>query len=187
MPGDTQTSNVRRFPVFGPPKWAERLRTLLTHNDHHPIPLEDVFIIHELIDGVTVEVRSLTLTAHQMNHDAPCYGVRIESDAQSVAYSGDTGPCRRLEELASSVDLLIRKAGYGAGNYDDRPVHLTATKAGEVAACNHVRHLLLAHLAEASADDSVVLARQAGAHQVSGGDTRDDRPVARMSRRASHL
>jgi ribonuclease Z len=35
-------------------------------------------------------------------------GYRLDADGQSFVYSGDTGPCRALAELAEDCDVLDR-------------------------------------------------------------------------------
>lgn len=64
-----------------------------------------------------------------VHHDAPCFGVRDHAADVLLAYTGDTGPCAGLTELVSDADLLISEAGYGLGEGDVDPVHLTAAQA----------------------------------------------------------
>ncbi len=147
-------ADIRRPPltVFGPPGWARRLRSFVTHGPR-PSPLEDVFDIREVRDRQQVSVGGLGLTAFLMHHDAPCYGVRAslngDVDGRVVAYTGDTGPCGGLAEVAAHADLLISEAGYGMSDSEDDPVHLTAAQAGAAARAGQVGHLLLTHLAGA--------------------------------------
>ncbi|MDQ3474790.1 MAG: MBL fold metallo-hydrolase [Actinomycetota bacterium] len=120
-------ADIHRQPltVFGPPGWAERLRTFLSHSTG---PGVAPVLVH---------------------HDAPCFGVRVHAADVLLAYTGDTGPCAGLTELVSDADLLISEARYGLGEGDVDPVHLTAAQAGAVARDGHVGQLLLTHLAGA--------------------------------------
>lgn len=155
--------------VFGPPGWAERLRAVLTHDPARPSPLEDVFDIREVIDQQVSSVAGFRLTAVEMRHDIVCYGVRIDDGTSSVSYTGDTGPCAGLVQLARGVDLLISEAGYGVGDgADDDPVHLNAAQAGATARDGGVATLRLTHLASADPASCTAEATTAGARSVIG-------------------
>jgi ribonuclease BN (tRNA processing enzyme) len=153
------------LPVFGPPGWAERLRTVLTHTSA-PSPIEDAFEIHEVEDGSTTVVCDLELTAFEVLHDAPCFGVRASANGFVVGYTGDTGPCERVAELAEGVDLLISEAGYGLVAPHEPPLHLTAAQAGALSANAQAARLLLTHLAGADVDECTAAAEAAGAREV---------------------
>jgi len=153
--------------VFGPPGWAERLRTFLSHAAV-PSPLEDVFDVQELTDRRAVSAGCFELVPVYVHHDAPCFGVRVSAEAAVVAYTGDTGPCAGLTDLAAGADLLISEAGYGLASSEDDPVHLTATQAGVVAREGQVGGLLLSHLAGADVTECVRAAAQNYFGPVSG-------------------
>lgn len=161
------------LPVLGPPGWAERLRAFLSHAG--PSPIEAAFDVHEVHDGWAGTIGEVQVRAHQMHHDALCHGLRAQTGGQVVAYTGDTGPCAGLTEVAAGADLLISEAGYGLDRSEADPVHLTAGQAGAAAAEAGARHLLLTHLAGADVDACVRAAGDAGAARVTGA-----RPGARI-------
>ena len=78
-----------------------------------------------------------------------CLALRLDSDEGSVCYSGDSGPCEGLVDLARGCDILIHMNHYfsgtepspeyraACGNHKDNAV--LARRAG-------VRMLLLTHL-----------------------------------------
>ena len=154
------------LPVHGPPGWAERLRAVLTHAD--PSPVERAFAVHELDDRQQVRVGDLDLTAVAVHHDVPCFGFRATDGDVRVAYTGDTGPCDALHDLARDVDLLVSEAGYGVDGADPEGVHLTAAEAGAAAAQAGARRLLLTHLAGAAVEACVRSATGAGHPAVLG-------------------
>ena len=154
------------LPVYGPAGWAERLRSFMTHG--HRQKIEDAFAIHEISDEDLVEVGPLSLSAHEMNHDALCHGFRAYGDGVVVAYTGDTGVGPGLDRVAADADLLICEAGHGAKAKPSTPFHLTAKQAGAAAARGEVRHLLLTHLAGADVEECVISAKAAGAGNVTG-------------------
>lgn len=163
-------ADVSRPPltVFGPLGWADRLRGFLTHDAARPSPLEDVFDIREVTDQQIETTGEFRLIAVAMRHDIVCHGVRIEAGNSTVAYTGDTGPCPGLAQLARGADLLICEAGYGLHTVDDDPMHLTAEQAGETARDGLVASLLLTHLAGADPAACVAAAATAGARSVIG-------------------
>ena len=67
---------------------------------------------------------------------------------RKVVFSGDTGACPDLIELACDADLLIHEATYTLADQHlaDRAAHATATLAAEVARDAGVRELLLTHI-----------------------------------------
>jgi ribonuclease Z len=85
--------------------------------------------------------------------DWPCFGYRIEADDKRVAISGDTIACAGLDRLAHEVDVLVQ-CSYLATAELTTPdmVHVTthiiasAEQAGEIAARNHVKKLVLTHI-----------------------------------------
>jgi ribonuclease BN (tRNA processing enzyme) len=154
------------LPVYGPPGWGERLRASLSHGV--PSPIERAFEVHEVDDGTHLTVGDLELTARAVRHDVPCVGFRATGPDGTVAYTGDSGPCDALHELAADVDLLVSEAGYGMDDADPEGVHLTAGEAGALAAAAGVRWLLLTHLAGADVDGCVRAATQAGQAATTG-------------------
>jgi ribonuclease BN (tRNA processing enzyme) len=71
---------------------------------------------------------------------------RVESPAGVFVYSGDSGVCDALVELAAGADLFLCEAAARVG--DDarmRDRHLTPRQAGEAARLAGVRSLRLTH------------------------------------------
>src|SRR5690606_21128142 len=161
-----------RFAAAYAPSAAERAETDLT----------DVFAFHPLTDGGTAEVGSARLTARRVDHLCEAYGLRVEADGRSLVYSGDTGPCPGLVQLARGADVLLCEATWPhvTPQWDEPPtgVHLSGRQAGEHAAAAGVGRLLLTHvpawydgeelLAEATAafDGPVELVVPDGAYEV---------------------
>jgi ribonuclease BN (tRNA processing enzyme) len=99
--------------------------------------------ITSIYDGQVIETKNCKVTVrevcHQPGYIEP-YAFRIESDEGILVYSGDTGPCRGIEEIAEGADLLIHMCYFVSGtfNQDDKTLtssgHLeaarTASKAG---------------------------------------------------------
>ncbi|WP_329253132.1 MBL fold metallo-hydrolase [Actinoallomurus sp. NBC_01490] len=132
-----------RIPVYGPDGVAERMARAY---DLDPEPgMSEAFDFRTLAPG-TFEVGPFTVTAATMNHPVEAYGFRVEHGGAALAYTGDTGECEALVDLASGVDLLLAEASFveREGLPDD--LHLTARQAGVYATRADAGRLVLTHL-----------------------------------------
>lgn len=110
---------------------------------------EIAFAVHEYRPGDVVELAGGRFSLHPLRHAAPNCGVRVETPAASLAYTGDTGLCDGLAPLARGVDLLLAEATLDATDTGAHG-HLSAADAGTVAAANGVRELVLTHFVSAA-------------------------------------
>ena len=94
------------------------------------------------------EVGPFSVTVAPMAHPVPAWGMRVEHSGRTLAYSGDTGACDGLVEIARDVDLAMFESSFEQGRDDEAPrdVHLTGGEAGEHATRAGVRRLVLTHL-----------------------------------------
>ena len=81
-----------------------------------------------------VEVGPFRLTTAQVAHPVEAYGLRLQAGDRSLTYSGDTGPCQSLVDLACGTDLLLSEASFVDGSTNPTDLHLTGREAGEAAA-----------------------------------------------------
>ncbi len=79
-----------------------------------------------------------------VEHNPESIAYRLEAGGKSVVFSGDTGPCDSLIELARRADLLVCEASFPEEMA--LPKHLTPSRAGEVARRAGVKKLLLTHI-----------------------------------------
>ena len=49
----------------------------------------------------------------------PAFGFRVRAGGRTLAFSGDTGPCSGLDDLAVGADLLLAEASFRSS--DDNP------------------------------------------------------------------
>jgi ribonuclease BN (tRNA processing enzyme) len=113
--------------------------------------------------------------AWQVNHPPESYGFRVTSKAGRVlAYTGDTGMCDAVVDLARGADVLLSEASWT--HSADRPegIHLSGTEAGQVAARAGVGELLLTHIPPWTSREDVIAEAKAEfsgpVHAVSAGD-----------------
>jgi ribonuclease BN (tRNA processing enzyme) len=80
-------------------------------------------------------------------HPVECYAIRLTAGGRSLVYTGDTGPCPNVVELARGADVLLAEAAHPDDDPAQPPgLHLTGRQAGEHAAEAGVGRLLLTHV-----------------------------------------
>ncbi len=123
--------------------------TLVDHGGRLGFPsmFEQVFVEREYEPHTPFEVGGVTVTAVPMLHYCvPAYGLRVEADGASVAYSADTGPTDALDELARDVDLFLCEATLRDAEADGLPRgHLSADEAIAASESAGARRLVLTH------------------------------------------
>ncbi|MGH3670851.1 MAG: MBL fold metallo-hydrolase [Pseudonocardiaceae bacterium] len=162
-------------PLYGPREAAERLAAAYAPSagERAVTDLSDVYDFRS--HGAKAQIGPFELRTAPVEHPCEAYALRLRHEDRVLVYSGDTGPCRPLVELATGADVLLVEA-----SWPDRPdnpsgIHMSGRDAGEAAAAAGVGRLLITHvppwtyaagvLAEAKAvfDGPAALVR-AGAH-----------------------
>jgi ribonuclease BN (tRNA processing enzyme) len=129
-------------PLYAP-VGAERRLALAYDGDGDT--LTDVFDFVPVGPG-SFALGPFEVTLARTEHPVECYAIRLSVDGRSLVYTGDTGPCPRIVELARGADVLLAEAAHPPG--PDLPVglHLTGREAAEHAAAAGVGRLLLTHI-----------------------------------------
>jgi ribonuclease BN (tRNA processing enzyme) len=130
-------------PVYAPAGCAQRLAGFFGRPDAGF--LSPVLDFRTLYDGHTARHGDLTLTSRAVTHDVEAYGLRADSGGRALAYSGDSGPCDGLRELAAHADLFLCEADIDV-HREGEHVHLTPEDAGNAARAAGVRRLLVTHV-----------------------------------------
>ncbi|OIJ63117.1 MBL fold metallo-hydrolase [Streptomyces mangrovisoli] len=130
-------------PVYAPPDCARRLAGFFGRPDVGF--LGRVLDFRPLYDGHAVRHWNLGLTARAVAHDTESYGLRAESQGSVLAYSGDSGPCDALVQLATGAEVFLCEADIDA-HREGEQVHLTPEDAGRIARTARVRQLLVTHV-----------------------------------------
>ncbi|QMU67921.1 MBL fold metallo-hydrolase [Streptacidiphilus sp. P02-A3a] len=131
------------LPVYGPHGTAERLARAYGM-DEHP-GMKQVFDFNTLEDGV-FQVGPFRITAARVAHPVEAFAFRLEHGGRTLVYSGDTGPCQELVDLAQGADLLLSEAAFTHGKEEIPDLHLNGRQAGEHAALAGVGRLVLTHI-----------------------------------------
>jgi ribonuclease BN (tRNA processing enzyme) len=142
-----------RQPVYGPSGTAERLSRAYDVVPIDPATaaagptLAGQFDFHDWQQSQRIGPFSVTTVP--VDHPVEAYAIRIAHDVPdggTLVYSGDTGPCEALVELASGADLLLVES-----SFRDRPdnppgLHLSGRQAAEVGARAGVGAVVLTHI-----------------------------------------
>jgi ribonuclease BN (tRNA processing enzyme) len=151
-------------PVYAPSGCAQRLARFFGRPDVDF--LSGILDFRTLYDGHTVRHGDLVLTSRKVEHDVEAYGLRVETGGRTLVYSGDSGPCAALTELAGRADLFLCEADIDA-HREGEQVHLTPEDAGATARAAGVRRLLVTHVGPTLTPEAAT----ARAASVFGGPT----------------
>jgi ribonuclease BN (tRNA processing enzyme) len=133
---------LARIPVWGPAGVARRMATAYDLPEDPGMTRE--FDFREYAG--TVELGPFEVTTYQVAHPVPAYGFRVTAGGRTLAYTGDSGLCAALDEIAGGADLLLAEASFRHGEDNPPELHLSGHEAGEVAARNGVPRLVITHV-----------------------------------------
>ena len=132
-----------RIPVFGPKGIAEQCARAYGLGQDSGMSGE--FEFHEY-DDRPIRLGPFSIRATRLVHPITAYGLRVESEGRTLVYSGDTGPCQELVDLAAGTDLLLCEAAFVESGDNPADLHLTGKQAGAAAAEAGARRLVLTHI-----------------------------------------
>ncbi|NLG55504.1 MAG: MBL fold metallo-hydrolase [Rhodococcus sp.] len=151
-----------RALVYAPSDAACRLGVASAECGGETDDVSDTIDLHSWESGTPVEFGALTIRPQRVNHPPESYGLRItDADGRVLTYTGDTGWCDEVVELAKGADVLLSEASWT--DSPDRPegVHLSGTEAGRLASLAGVGELLLTHIPPWTSKEAVVAEAQA--------------------------
>ncbi|MGY0024316.1 MBL fold metallo-hydrolase [Streptomyces sp. cg35] len=132
------------IPVYGPEGTEQRLTT--AHADTPSASaFSEVFDFHTVKPG-SYDIGPFSVRMEKVCHPVESYAIRIEHGGRSLTYSGDTGPCAALDELAADSDLFLCEAAFTHGKENIPALHLNGREAGDSAQRAAARKLVLTHI-----------------------------------------
>ncbi|MDZ7265982.1 MAG: ribonuclease Z [candidate division KSB1 bacterium] len=141
--GEGEQRQHRPLQVYGPPGLQNFWKGLAALYGRW---IEDIAVpirVRE-VSAQAFETGPWQVQALPMNHGVPANGYRLQSGGRVLAYTGDTGPCPEVAELAAAADLLIAECSFPNGRGVAN--HLTAGEVGAIARSADCRQVLLSHL-----------------------------------------
>jgi ribonuclease BN (tRNA processing enzyme) len=134
-----------RIPVYGPRGTGERMAR--AYDMTPPEGMHHEFDFRELADGRAFRIGPFTVTPHLVRHPAQAYGVRVEADAEVLAYTGDTDTCDGLNVLFHNATLALADSAFVDGRDTAQGIHLSGSRAARAAVdAGGVQRLMLTHL-----------------------------------------
>ena len=132
------------IPVYGPEGTEHRL-TVAYGDTPTASSMSEVFDFHTLKSG-SFEIGPFAVRTERVSHPVEAYGIRLEHGGRTLTYSGDTGVCEPLHELADGADLFLCEASFTYGKEDIPGLHLNGREAGAHAQRANVGRLVLTHI-----------------------------------------
>jgi ribonuclease BN (tRNA processing enzyme) len=132
-----------RIPVWGPEGIAKQASRAYGLRKEPGMSAEFTFCEY---DDRPVRLGPFVIRVETVAHPIRAYGLRIEAGGAVLAYSGDTGPCQGLVDLAAGADLLLAEAAFVEDPANPSDLHLTGREAGAAAAQAGVGRLVLTHI-----------------------------------------
>jgi ribonuclease BN (tRNA processing enzyme) len=134
------------LPVYGPAESEERFAAQYAPSvaQRGAGEFAGVYAFHTHVPATPVGEAVLRTAA--VDHPCEAYALRVEHGGRSLVYSGDTGPCAGLVELARGADVLLCEASWPHTDSMPTGVHLSGRQAGEHAAAAGVGKLLITHV-----------------------------------------
>ena len=121
--------------MYGPKKTWARLGAASSPEGAEIDDFSDIFDIRHWVDKQPVQIGSLTVEPRLVTHPTESYGMRItDPSGATLVYSGDTGVCDALVELARGADVFLCEASWTHDPSRPPGLHLSGTEAGQAAA-----------------------------------------------------
>jgi len=137
-----------RRPLLGPVGTAARLARAYEVTAHEPgAGLAEQFDFQDWAPEQTVG--PFRLRTARVAHPVEAYAIRVDEAGPgggSLVYSGDTGPCSALVDLARGTDLLLAEAAFDDVAGNPPGLHLSGRQAAEAGAAAGVGAVVLTHI-----------------------------------------
>jgi ribonuclease BN (tRNA processing enzyme) len=136
----------------------------------------DIFEVHPWVDGEVIRIGGLTILPRLVSHPTESFGMRItDPSGATMVYSGDTGLCESVIELATGADVFLCEASWTDSPERPKHLHLSGAEAGQVAKRAGVGRLLLTHIPPWTSREDVITEAEAEfdgpVHAVVPGET----------------
>ncbi|PPK68942.1 MBL fold metallo-hydrolase [Actinokineospora auranticolor] len=163
-PAPTRDPREHRLPVYAPKEAPARFANAYATDeaDRAAADLSDVFDFRALSPG-KLHIGPFEVVAAPAAHPCESFSFRISHGGRSLVYTGDTGVCAALAELAHGAEVILAEASWTHGSVDVPDLHLSGLEAGQVASAAGTSHLMLTHIAPWT-DPAAVLAEARSAY-----------------------
>ena len=151
------TPATERGLMYGPSDTWTRLAAASSPLGGDLDDFADIFDVRPWVDGEAVQIGSLTVLPRLVSHPTESYGLRItDPSGATLVYSGDTGMCESLAEIATGADAFLCEASWTDSPERPKHLHLSGAEAGRVAKRAGVAQLLLTHIPPWTSREDVI-------------------------------
>jgi ribonuclease BN (tRNA processing enzyme) len=151
------TPAPERGVIYGPANTWSRLGSASSPEGGDIDDFTDIFDVRHWVDNQPVQIGALTVVPRMVCHPTESYGMRItDPSGATLVYSGDTGYCDQLIELARDADVFLCEASWTHSPSRPPRLHLSGTEAGRAAARAGVGELLLTHIPPWTSREDVI-------------------------------
>lgn len=156
-PRPSRDPRAQRLPVHAPSAAPHRFAAAYATDraEFGGTDLSDVFEFHALAPG-KVDIGPFEVVAAPAAHPCESFSFRIGHGGRTLVYTGDTGVCAALAELAEGADVLLTEASWTHAEDRVPDLHLSGREAGELAAAAGVGRVLVTHIPPWTDADAVV-------------------------------
>ncbi|MFT4043389.1 MAG: MBL fold metallo-hydrolase [Gordonia sp. (in: high G+C Gram-positive bacteria)] len=139
---------VGRVPLYGPPGTALRIGAASSEYPGQVDDITDTFDACEWADGIEITLGGMTILPRRVDHPPVSYGLRFTGpQGQTLAFSGDSGPCAEIIELAADVDVFLCEASWThMPSERSAHLHMSGVEAGEMATKANAKSLAITHV-----------------------------------------
>jgi ribonuclease BN (tRNA processing enzyme) len=167
-----------RALMYGPVNTWARLGAASSPEGREIDDFTDIFDVHNWVDRQAEVFGALTVLPRLVSHPTESYGLRITDPSGAVlTYSGDTGVCDAVVDLARDADVFLCEASWTHSPKRPKHVHLSGKEAGRIAAEANAAELLLTHIPPWTSREDVISEAKAEfdgpVHAVVCGETID--------------
>ena len=132
------------LPFYSPDGFVEGMSVLTSENGRNV--MAEAYDFRTVHGGDVFDVGPLHVTTYEMTHiGVNAVGYRIEAGGAVLAYTGDSGPCDEVIEMARDADLFVAEATYQDAS-SKAFFHMSATQAAEHAKAAGAKRLMLTHI-----------------------------------------
>jgi len=143
--------------MYGPSDTWSRLGAASSPQGGDIDDFSDIFDIRHWVDNEPVTFGSLTVLPKLVSHPIESYGMRItDPTGATLVYSGDSGSCDALVELARDADVFLCEASWTHSPERPPHLHLSGTEAGRIATKAGAAELLLTHIPPWTSREDVI-------------------------------
>jgi ribonuclease BN (tRNA processing enzyme) len=167
---------TERALMYGPANTWARLGAASSPEGGEIDDFTDTFEIRNWVDNQPEPIGSITVLPRLVCHPTESFGMRFtDPSGATLVYSGDSGACDALVELARDADVFLCEASWTHGPNRPPHLHLSGTEAGQAAAAAGVGELLLTHIPPWTSREDIISEAKAEfdgpVHAVAAGET----------------